>query len=207
MTDEQDRPADESEALDWLEALAAGKAETQARQVPQRFSMFGITAVLLSLGLLIAVGYALYQRGEDQLIGSAAPDFSVTTFDGERVDYANLKGRVIVLNFWASYCGPCRDEAPLLERVWLDYRDQDVIFLGINTGGLEDEDGALAYLDEFKITYPNAPDRGDRVKNAYRITGIPETFIIDTGGTVTRHFLARPDETELRAAIDGALKG
>lgn len=93
----------------------------------------------------------------------------------------------------------------MLERVWNDYRDRGVIFLGINTD--DPLKNALDYLVEYQITYPNAPDVGERVEEAYRITGIPETFVINTRGEIVRHFLSEPNERDLRAAIERALEG
>jgi cytochrome c biogenesis protein CcmG/thiol:disulfide interchange protein DsbE len=111
----------------------------------------------------------------------------------------------VVLNFWASYCEPCKDEAPVFERVWREYRDQNVVFLGINTDDIESD--AMAYLDRYEITYPNAPDVGGHIEDDYRITGIPETFIIDAEGNVSRHFISAVREGELRAEIEDALRG
>jgi len=93
----------------------------------------------------------------------------------------------------------------LLERVWNDYRDRGVIFLGVNTEDPLKE--ALDYLIEYEITYPNAPDQGGRMEEAYRITGIPETFVINTQGEIVRHFLSEPNERDLRNAIERALEG
>jgi len=107
------------------------------------------------------------------------------------------------VNFWASYCAPCRDEAPMLERLWQEYRDRGVVFVGINTDDIERN--ARAYMDEFGITYYNAPDVKGKIEDDYRITGIPETFVINTEGEIVRHFLSTPRERELREEIERAL--
>jgi cytochrome c biogenesis protein CcmG/thiol:disulfide interchange protein DsbE len=127
----------------------------------------------------------------------------VTTFDNEPLELADLKGKVVVLNFWASYCLPCRDEAPMLENLWREYKDRGVVFLGINTDDIEGD--ARAYMAEFSVTYPNAPDVGGKIEDQYRITGIPETFIVDSNGEITRHFIAQVNERDLRAELDRAL--
>lgn len=92
----------------------------------------------------------------------------------------------------------------MFERVWQDYADRDVVFLGVNT---EDTDVAVInYIDEFNLTYPHAPDQGGRMEDEYGVTGIPETFIINSSGDITRHFISTPNERELRAEIDRTLE-
>ncbi|NLX11845.1 MAG: TlpA family protein disulfide reductase [Chloroflexi bacterium] len=201
-----DSPAGgEAELPEWLEEVSAGARGEEAGQVKQRFSTFGVTAILLIVGLLAVIGYALYQRSLSTPTEGPAPTFSVTTFDGETLQLADLRGQAVVINFWASYCLPCREEAPMLERVWQDYRDQGVVFLGINTDDIERD--AREYMAQYGVTYPNAPDKGGRIEDDYRITGIPETFVVNTEGEIVQHFLAQPREADLRAKIDEALRG
>ena len=197
---------------DWLAQIAAEGEGARPQQVKQRFSMFTVVAGLVVIGLLIVIGYALWQRSRATPTEGRAPDFAVTMYafdqmamSGESVTLKDLRGQAVVVNFWASYCVPCQKEAPLLERVWNDFRERGVIFLGINTEDPLKE--ALDYLVKYGVTYPNAPDQGGRMENAYRITGIPETFVINTQGEIVRHFLSEPNERELRNAIERALEG
>jgi cytochrome c biogenesis protein CcmG/thiol:disulfide interchange protein DsbE len=197
-----DNPSLETPELpDWLREAAGEKPQTGA--VPQRISTFGVVAILSILALLGVIGYALYQRSLSQPTTGPAPTFTVTTFDNEPFALADLKGKVVVINFWASWCQPCRDEAPLLEQMWLEYRDRGVVFLGVNTDDIESK--ALAYMAEFSVTYPNAPDVGGKIEDQYRITGVPETFIVNPNGEISRHFIAPVNERDLRAEIDRAL--
>ncbi|MGQ9849628.1 MAG: TlpA family protein disulfide reductase [Aggregatilineaceae bacterium] len=214
MTDHDAVPPvqDQTDLPDWLAEVAGEKPVAESQQVAQRFSTFNVIAGLIIVALLGVTGYALYQRSQSQPTAGPAPDFTVTMYDfdqivmsGERVSLKDLRGQAVVINFWASFCVPCQKEAPMLERVWNDYRDRGVIFLGINTD--DPLKNALDYLVEYQITYPNAPDVGERVEEAYRITGIPETFVINTRGEIVRHFLSEPNERDLRAAIDRALEG
>ncbi len=103
--------------------------------------MLGVLAVV---ALMVVVGYALYKANLTTPTEGPAPAFSGATFDGEPIALADWRGQAVVVNFWASYCAPCRDEAPMLERLWREYRDQGVVFVGINTDDIESN--ALAYL-------------------------------------------------------------
>lgn len=204
-------PASGSDDLpEWLQEVTGERQPEQAEPVKQRISAFGVMSLLLVVGLLFVIGYALYQRSLSTVTEGPAPDFEITVFEsdrlarsGETFSLSDLRGQVVVINFWASYCLPCRDEAPMLERTWQTYRDQGLVLLGVNTDDIERD--ARAYMAEFDITYPNAPDTGGRIEDSYRITGIPETFVINRDGEVIRHFLAEPRESDLRAEIERAL--
>ncbi|HLA98871.1 MAG TPA: TlpA disulfide reductase family protein [Anaerolineales bacterium] len=132
---------------------------------------------LLALLVILALGLLRTELGP-VAIGQRVPDFTLTTFAGEQIRLADLRGKVVVLNFWASWCKPCEQEAADLEAAWRYYQPRgDVIFLGVDYVDTEPE--ALAYLQKFDITYPNGPDLGTRISQAFRIKGVPETYIID----------------------------
>ena len=134
-------------------------------------------AGLLALLVILALGLLRTQQGP-VTIGQRVPDFTLTTFSGEQIKLSELSGKVVVLNFWASWCKPCEQEAADLEAAWRYYQPRgDVVFLGVDYVDTEPE--ALAYLEKFEITYLNGPDLGTRISQAFRITGVPETYIID----------------------------
>lgn len=195
-------PPAEEPLPDWLDHLAQGQSRPDA-PVKQRFSTFSVLGLLAVVVLMVVVGYSLYKANLTTPTEGPAPAFSGATFDGEPISLVGWRGQAVVVNFWASYCAPCRDEAPMLERIWREYRDQGVVFVGINTDDIESN--ALAYLREFDVTYYNAPDVKGKIEDDYRITGIPETFVINTEGEIVRHFLSTPRERELREEIERAL--
>ena len=121
----------------------------------------------------------------DPLIGKAAPDFTLAALSIRAeppIHLANLRGKPMVINFWASWCAPCADEAPLLQSAWQHARTQGVIFLGID---FQDTQGAgLGFLQKQGITYPSAIDANGATAINYGITGTPETFFIDRRGIV-----------------------
>lgn len=159
--------------------------------------------VLLVLGL---VGAMLFRRQQGQTkIGQEAPTFSMVAFDGQNYDIAALRGKVVLINFWASWCIPCEEEAADLEAAWQSYQGRDdVIFLGI--AWTDTDSNAKEYLERFNITYPNGPDLGTRISQKYRITGVPETFILNRDGKLSSfRFSAYTSPAEIRAAINAAL--
>jgi cytochrome c biogenesis protein CcmG/thiol:disulfide interchange protein DsbE len=119
-------------------------------------------AIIAVLGLL---GWQLINVNISQPRQGPAPDFTLTTFDGLTIHLADLRGQVVVVNFWASWCTTCADAAPDLEAAWQKYRDQGVMIVGIDY--LDTEAEALAYLDRFDITYPNGPDLDAKIAEAY----------------------------------------
>jgi cytochrome c biogenesis protein CcmG/thiol:disulfide interchange protein DsbE len=141
--------------------------------------IFGM-AIVVTVAIIALLGFRLMQVNAPALAAGTAPPFEFKTFDGQALGTAGLRGKPVVLNFWASWCQPCREEAPLLQAAWEQYRTQNLMVIGIDYVDTEPE--AKAYMQEFKITYPNGPDVGTRVSQAYHITGVPETYFITRDG-------------------------
>lgn len=141
-----------------------------------------VWAVVLGLLAVLALGLQRAQQGP-VTIGSKVPDFTLTTFDSQQIKLSDHKGQVVVLNFWASWCKPCEQEAAELEAAWRFYEPGGaVVFLGVDYVDTEPE--ALAYLSKFDISYPNGPDLGTRISQAFRIQGVPETYFVDREGVL-----------------------
>jgi len=134
--------------------------------------------VVLALLGLLAWGLKRAQAGPIQ--EGLAPDFGLTGFDRRKATLSELRGQVVIVNFWASWCPPCREEAAYLEQTWRKYKDKGVVFIGVDYVDTEKE--ALAYIQEFDITYINGPDVGTRISQAYNIQGVPETFFVAKNG-------------------------
>jgi cytochrome c biogenesis protein CcmG, thiol:disulfide interchange protein DsbE len=149
------------------------------RSRPRWGHIIAWTGLLVLLGV---VGTALYLSGLGPAAdGQRAPNFSLTTFEGEEISSQSLRGKVIVINFWASWCKPCEQEAADLETAWKYYEPRgDVIFLGVAYVDTAPE--SKAYLEKFAITYPNGPDLRTRISQSFRILGVPETYVIDKNG-------------------------
>lgn len=132
---------------------------------------------------VVVVGAALLRQEQTVRAGHPVPDFTVNTFDGETVSLDSLRGQIVVLNFWASWCAPCRDEAPELQYIHETYSQYGVVMLGITYAESSDQN-SINFIEEFGLTYPNGPDTGTRISRRYGITGVPETFIIDRDGNL-----------------------
>ena len=160
-------------------------------QTPEQhhFSLFSALLLISLLALAAIFGVQLARQNMTQPTSGPASDFELTTFNGETFKLSDFLGQVVVLNFWASWCVPCRDEAPILEGLWQQYRTQDVVVIGIAYA--DNERDSLAFINEFGITYPNGADLGTRISEEYRITGVPETFVIDQNGEIV-FFLPAP---------------
>ena len=156
--------------------------------------------------LLVFLSIGLFRSQQGQVgIGEIAPDFELITFSGETHLLSDFRGSVVVVNFWASWCESCKPEAKDLENAYQYYRASgDVMFLGVDYVDIEPE--ALAYLEEFGITYPNGPDLRTEISQAYRIRGVPETFIIDQNGVISHVQIGPYSSFEhIRSMIDPLL--
>lgn len=180
--------------------LAAESTEKKKSPIGQ-IAIWGAVGLLLAI---VAIQLAKSQQGTIQ-VGQTAPDFVLTTFEGTQIDTAELRGKVIVVNFWASWCNPCELEAADLQAAWENYEPNgDVIFLGVDWTDTDNE--AMAYMEKFGITYPNGPDLGTRISQAYRTTGVPETYVIDQEGILAyAKFGPFNSLSEILAVIDPLL--
>ncbi|MCB8949109.1 MAG: TlpA family protein disulfide reductase [Ardenticatenaceae bacterium] len=141
------------------------------------------------ISLLALLGWGLMQtKASRPEVGETAPGFNLEFFEGYEWDgktaasLDDMKGQIVVMNFWASWCVECRVETDELEAAWQKYADQGVVFVGVAYSDVEPN--SIEYMKEFDVSFPHAPDLGTRISNEYDITGVPETFIIDQNGEV-----------------------
>lgn len=172
-------------------------------------SSLGRTLVLLVgalfiIGLMAVFGWKMFDSAQSLSEDALAPDFTLALFDGGELTLSELRGKVVVVNIWASWCIPCRDEAPFLERAWRRFRDRDVIFIGI--AYLDTDKESRAFIQEFDITYPNGPDIGTQIARQYRITGVPETFFVAKDGRLVDLEIGPLSEARLVGAIETLLQ-
>jgi len=135
------------------------------------------------LGLL-AFGFTRDARYiTSPLLAKPATPFTITLFDGRKLTLDELRGKAVFLNFWASWCPPCRTEARDLEAAWQKVKSKDMVFIGV---ALQDTDqNSLEFLKEFDVSYPNGKDETGKIAVDYGTWGIPESFFIDPQGRIT----------------------
>ena len=132
-----------------------------------------------------------------------APDFKVNIIGGREVTLDDFRGQPLIVNFWASWCPPCRDEAPTLVKVSNKYRGK-VAFLGIVYQ--DTVANVKAFTEEFRVKYPSALDPGAAAARAYKVTGVPETYVIDAKGRLVAKWIGAIDEANLTNFIEEALR-
>jgi cytochrome c biogenesis protein CcmG, thiol:disulfide interchange protein DsbE len=183
------------------------------RNVTIAFVWLGLMAFLV----LLAAGLARQQEGGSVAggvrvngVGQAAvvrvrpaADFALALFAGGSFRLSAQRGQLVLVNFWASWCHPCREEARTLEAAWREYRDRGVLLVGVDVWDKEED--ARAFLQEFGVTYPNGPELSG-LSVEYGLTGIPETYFIDSTGQLVRHRIGPLNERQIGALIEELLQ-
>jgi thiol-disulfide isomerase/thioredoxin len=139
-------------------------------------------ALLISLpaGAQSKINYKVIKNLEPMKDNSATPDFSLPGFDGKTVSLKNFRGKTVFLNFWATWCVPCREEMPAMERLYREYKDKKFVIIGVNVKDRKQD--AANFLQELKITYPTAFDPEGQVGLLYGAWGLPTTYLIGPQG-------------------------
>jgi cytochrome c biogenesis protein CcmG, thiol:disulfide interchange protein DsbE len=178
--------------------------ELSPRRPARRVWLVGAAGLIVA-GLLALLYYGLttqrLQTGVMPRPNTEAPDFSLQTFDGKTVHLADLRGKVVVLNFWASWCVPCKDEQPALEAMAKQYASTNVAFVGVNIQDTRAD--ALGFLDLYHVTYPIVTDPDGKVYINYGVVGVPETYLVDTSGRIQQKLVGPVDEGELSTLLEG----
>lgn len=162
-----------------------------------------LITVAVATAVLLLVAYGLFSQRS--LEGGPAPGFTLSLFDGGEVSLLDFRGQVVVLNFWASWCTPCREEAPALEQIWREYQAERLSVVGVNIK--DARANAMAFIDEFEISYPNGPDSYNRISGSYRVYKVPETFVINVDGEIATRFVGPVAEEQLRDVLKELLQG
>jgi cytochrome c biogenesis protein CcmG/thiol:disulfide interchange protein DsbE len=155
---------------------------------------------------LLAFGFSRDAKYiKSPLLAKPAAPFTVTLFDGKKVTLEDFRGKAVFLNFWASWCAPCRDEARDLEAAWQKVKEKNMVFLGV---ALQDsEQASTDFLKEFNVTYLNGKDASGKIAVDYGTWGIPESFFIDPQGRITYKHVGAIRASLVMTKLEEAAKG
>lgn len=141
------------------------------------------------------------EESQNELVGRQAPFFELESFSGDTVSLESLHGNVVILDFWATWCGPCREAHPHLQKLHEDLQEEGLVVLGINS---EDEATVESYMTHNDYTFTNLVDLNQEIASRYNITTIPSVYIIDREGRISSHLLGYQPESRLRDAVEQA---
>lgn len=189
-----------SSAAEQADVAPASPAVRRRRLIVAAWLVAAVAAVIALLTVNIARQAAPV---DTPIVGRAAPAFDLETLDGRRLSLADLRGSAVVLNFWASWCLPCREEAPLLAAADASYGPRGVRVLGVVYQ--DSADNARAFMSQYGQTYPGLLDPDGRTAIDYGVFGIPETFFIDSSGVVRSRQVGVLTEGELRRHVEAIL--
>lgn len=139
--------------------------------------------------------------------GFTAPDFKLGLMDGGTVTLSELKGKVVLVNFWTSWCPPCRKEMPAIESVYRSYKDLGLVVIGLNLTAQDSKQAAALFAQEVGVTFPIALDLDNSVGNLYRVTALPTSFFIDRKGVIRSVIVGGPmSEALIQSKVEELLR-
>jgi cytochrome c biogenesis protein CcmG/thiol:disulfide interchange protein DsbE len=164
-----------------------------------------VVALAAVAGLLALLVWRLTHQNHQPKVGAQAPTFTLRVLGAqERVDLAALRGKPVVLNFWASWCGPCKSEAPVLEQAWSRYRGK-IDFVGVDFHDVTTD--AMRFVAAHSLSFPMVQDgSGDVTGSRYGISQVPETFVLDRSGRIVLHVAGPVYDSDSRARFERALR-
>lgn len=144
---------------------------------------------------------------EGTSVGLLAPDFTLNTLDGQAVKLSDLRGKHVLVNFWVTWCIPCKEELPALQTLYQDYKDKDLVILSVDGIGKDKLDNVKTWVQQDSLTYPILLDENDKVYNNYQVKFYPTTFFIDSQGIIRSITLGSNTEEEFRTKIEKLISG
>lgn len=152
---------------------------------------FFASSALLFSGCSI-INAAIAARPTTAKIGDPAPEINLKSMTGDQIVLSQLQGHPVLVNFWATWCGPCREEFPALVRAFKKYKDQGFVVIGVNFQDENSDPGVLTFMQNTLVNFPVVRDVGDRVGGMYRVDGLPTSYFIDRSGVIRDEVVGGP---------------
>lgn len=147
------------------------------------------------------------QTGSAPKEGFTAPDFTLSLLEGGEISLSDLKGKVVLVNFWTSWCPPCRKEMPAIESVYRSYKDIGLVVVGLNLTAQDSKEEAAAFAQEVGVTFPIALDLDNSVGSVYQVTALPTSFFVDREGMIRSVIVGGPmSEAVIRSKVEELLR-
>ena len=172
------------------------------REETQNIRKLSLQPLMLIVLILVGVGIIVLLQTKDSSLnlsgqprpgqGVPAPDFTLPGLDGQMVSLADYRGKVVLLNIWATWCPPCLEEMPSMEKLYQELKGEgfEILAVSIDESGAQ---GVLAFMKKHKLSFPVLTDSKGTIKNLYRTTGVPESFIIDKDGVLVEKVIGPRD--------------
>lgn len=161
--------------------------------------------LLLILTFVFLTAGAPSPWGIDELVGKKAPDFTLKDMNEKAVSLSSLKGTIVLINFWATWCPPCRAEMPSLNKLYREFRDKNLVVLAVSTD--RSSQSVKEFLDKRPVDFPVLMDSDNKVSRQFKVFSLPTTFLLDRNGTILQRYLGEEewDSSTIRGQIKTAL--
>lgn len=179
--------------------------KNQTRILSASLLLFGLLWIFASARPTTSTAAALASGPE---VGLLAPDFTLELMSGGQMSLAELRGNVVIINLWASWCGPCRAEMPAIENIYNEYKDRGLVVLAVNVTAQDSLIEAQAFVTQYGLTFPILLDIDGDVSYQYRLTALPTTYFVGRDGIIKKINIGGPlSEAQLRIEIEALLAG
>lgn len=189
------------------------KSKTNSSPLNFNRLMVMIVSIFILIGVwmfISRISGAFYQKSIPLFgprEGFAAPDFTLDTLEGGQLTLSQMKGHPVILNLWATWCYPCRQEMPAIEKVYQRYKEAGLVVIGLNLTLQDSEAAVKAFVEELGLTFPIVLDRDGPVIARYQLIGLPSTFFIDQSGIIQSAVVGGPmSEASIQSKVEGLLQ-
>ena len=174
-------------------SVEAAVPHEPASLVRRRFvvALGGLVILVLAFGIV----WLQSSKYEPLTIGMAAPDFSLPDIEGKTVRLSDYRGKVVFVNFWATWCKPCKEEMPSMEILWENFKSEDFVMLAISMDRVTTKKDIPPFIESMKLTFPILTDSWGQTDKRYKLMGVPETYIIDQSGVLREKVIGPRDWT------------